>query len=78
MTKELAQVGCMAYGPNRFQIGRMDEDGCIRYLGTVAFRIENDAIFSMHDMYLGRLRNGTGRTDRGELLFTLRAEKSTK
>lgn len=68
---EVDQVGWIAYGSNRVQLGRLDEDGCVRYGGSVVFRIKGGAIYSMHDLYLGRMTHSIGSTDRGELLFVL-------
>lgn len=69
----IEQTRCIAYGKNRVEIGQMDSDGYIRRQGTVVLRVKNNSIYSMHDMYLGRLKDGVGKTDRGELLFTLNA-----
>jgi hypothetical protein len=68
---DVNQVGWTAYGHNRAKLGRLDSDGCIRHQGAVVFRIVGDAIYSMHERYLGRLQRGIGSTERGELLFVL-------
>lgn len=68
---DVNQVGWIAYGSNRVQLGRLDKDGCIRHHGVVVFRIKDDAIYSMHDRYLGRMMHSVGSTDKGELLFVL-------
>lgn len=71
MTTDVNQVGWIAYGQNRAKLGRLGSDGCIRHHGAVVFRIEGDAIYSMHERYLGRLQHSIGSTERGELLFVL-------
>lgn len=60
------------YGQNDAKLGRMDSQGIVRWGETVIFRVVNGVIYSMHGGYLGRLLNGVGKTDRGQLIFTLR------
>ncbi|RRV10734.1 hypothetical protein EGJ27_03745 [Pseudomonas sp. v388] len=64
-------AGCIAYSKNSVELGRVDQSGHIRHVDELVFRISRGAVYSVHDMYLGQLRNGVGVTDRGELLFTL-------
>ena len=68
---DVCQIGWIAYGQNRVELGRLGGDGCIRHQGAVVFQIKGDAIYSMHERYLGRLQKSIGATDRGELLFVL-------
>lgn len=51
--------------------GTLGWGGCIRHQGTVVFQIKGDAIYSMHERYLGRLQQSIGATDCGESLFVL-------
>lgn len=59
------------FGQNNAKLGWMDSEGIIRSEGTVIFRVVNGAIYSMHGGYLGRLMDGVGKTDRGQLIFRL-------
>lgn len=68
---ETTEAGCIAVGNNRLEIGRVDEAGYIWRDGVIVLRVEDDCVYCMHDLYLGRLRHGIASTDRGELIFTL-------
>jgi hypothetical protein len=59
------------YGQNNARLGWMDSEGIIRSNETVIFRVVNGSIYSMHGGYLGRLLDGVGKTDRGQLIFRL-------
>jgi hypothetical protein len=60
------------YGQNNAKLGWMDGQGVVRSNEVVIFRVENGVIYSMHGSYLGRLMDGVGKTDRGQLIFSLR------
>lgn len=60
------------YGQNRLHLGQMDEQGVVRLSGKVVLRVVRGSIFSMHGSYMGKCKNGVGKSDRGQLLFTLR------
>jgi hypothetical protein len=68
---DVCQIGWIAYGQNRVELGRLGGDGCVRHQSAVVFRIKGDAVYSMHERYLGRLQHGICTTDRGEPLFVL-------
>ncbi|PHN61973.1 hypothetical protein AO275_20805 [Pseudomonas viridiflava] len=60
------------YGQNRLHLGQMDEHGVVRLSGKVVLRVVRGSIFSMHGSYMGKCKNGVGKSDRGQLLFTLK------
>ncbi len=60
------------YGQNRLRLGEMDEHGVIRRSGRVVLRVERGSIFSVHGSYMGKCKNGVGKSDHGQLLFTLK------
>ena len=68
---EVDQVGWIAYGKNRVELGRLGGDGCIRHHGALVFCIKGRSVYSAHDGYLGRLQHSIASTERGELLFVL-------
>lgn len=70
---EAAKEEFDVYSPNSVKLGQMDDQGVVRAGDTVIFRVENGAIYSMHGGYLGKLINGVGKTNRGEMLFSLRS-----
>lgn len=60
------------YGQNSLHLGQMDEYGVVRLSGKVVLRVVRGSIFSMHGSYMGKCKNGVGKSDRGQLLFTLK------
>ncbi|KPY07521.1 hypothetical protein ALO54_101605 [Pseudomonas syringae pv. philadelphi] len=77
LTKELesmdvTKVRRCVYGQHNIRLGNMDSEGVIRSDRAVIFRVRGDAVYSMHENYLGKLIDGVCRTGRGELIFTLR------
>lgn len=61
---------CDVYGLNGYRLGRLDKNGLIWSGETIVMRVFDGKIYSMHQKYLGRLKDGIGKTDRGELIFT--------
>lgn len=61
---------CDVYGLNGYKLGRLDKNGLIWSGETIVMRVFEGKIYSMHQKYLGRLRDGIAKTDRGELIFT--------
>ncbi|WP_277311500.1 hypothetical protein [Pseudomonas viridiflava] len=35
-------------------------------------RVERGSIFSVHGSYMGKCKNGVGKSDHGQLIFTLK------
>lgn len=69
---DVTKVRLCIYGQNDTMLGTMDSEGVIRSDRAVIFRVRDGAVYSMHDSYLGKLIGGVCRTQRGELIFTLR------
>lgn len=61
---------CEVYGLNNYKIGRLDRNGIIWSGDVIVMRVVESRIYSMHHKYLGRFKDGVGKTDRGELIFT--------
>ncbi|SDS01882.1 hypothetical protein SAMN05421724_0476 [Pseudomonas syringae] len=59
-------------GQNRLYMGEMDEYGVVRKDGKIVLRVEHGLIYSVHGSYMGRCKNGVGKSDHGQLIFTLR------
>jgi hypothetical protein len=71
---EVANVdsGVEVFGQNNAKLGRMDGQGVVRCNGVVILRVVGSSIYSMHGGYLGRLTDGVGKTERGQLIFSTR------
>ena len=69
---DVTTVGSCVYGQTNTRLGTMDNEGVIRSDRAVIFRVRDSAVYSMHESYLGRLVDGVCRTDRGQIIFTLR------
>lgn len=69
---DVTKVRLCIYGQNDTILGTMDSEGVIRSDRAVIFRVRDGAVYSMHDSYLGKLIGGVCRTQRGELILTLR------
>nr|WP_238418390.1 hypothetical protein [Pseudomonas cannabina] len=69
---DVSKVKRCVYGQRNIRLGNMDSEGIIRSDRAVIFRVRRDAVYSMHENYLGKLIDGVCRTGRGELIFTLR------
>lgn len=67
---ETTLTHCDVYGLNGYKIGRLDREGLIWSGGVIVMRVVEGRIYSMHRKYLGRLKDGVGKTDRGEVIFT--------
>lgn len=69
---DVIKVRLCVYGQNNTKLGTMDNEGVIRSDQAVIFRVRDGAVYSMHGSYLGRVVDGVCRTDRGQIIFTLR------
>lgn len=69
---DVTKVRLCIYGQNDTMLGTMDSEGVIRSDRAVIFRVRDGAVYSMHESYLGKLIGGVCRTQRGDLIFTLR------
>lgn len=67
---EATLTHCEIYGLNGYKIGRLDREGFIWSDKTIVMRVVEGRIYSMHQKYLGRFKNGVAKTDRGEVIFT--------
>ncbi len=61
---------CEVYGLNDYKIGRLDINGLIWSGDVIVMRVVEGRIYSMHQKYLGRFKDGIGKTDRQEVIFT--------
>jgi len=69
---DVIKIGLCVYGKTNVRLGVMDGEGIIRSNRAVIFRVLKGAVYSAHGSYLGKLVDGVCRTDRGDLIFTLR------
>ncbi|MDD2106811.1 hypothetical protein [Pseudomonas asiatica] len=74
MSKDYSKGRYNVFGPDRKQIGRIDEDEFIRSGANLIYRIDGDEIYSMDGKHLGFIDDGIGRTPKGDMLFTIIAE----
>lgn len=69
---EVLQAIYDVYTQNGARMGQMDEHGVVRNRGNILLRVERGSIYSMHGQYIGKCKNGVGRSDHGQVIFTLK------
>ncbi|MFZ3121671.1 MAG: hypothetical protein WA159_25525 [Variovorax sp.] len=58
-------------GPDKKQVGRIDEDEFVRSGTGLVCRIDGDEVYAIDGKYLGFIDSGTARSPKGDLLFTI-------